>query len=173
MKPNEALYQLRQGGIFLTPSDLEKNIELETSPDDPYGIRKICEEMGFSPRTPSYIPEHLILKNVEQRGEGMKGVVLWYQYRNQYFSINYTYFEDDASFQNSTFGIPSDEYNIHTETIGGTQVLISWEDQIFHAIFSENHIVYHITSKKIEYDTAYHVLLSFFSAEIAAGRTNP
>lgn len=162
----ETIYQIARGGISLHPSDLDSpTIELETSEDDPYGIRTECEKLGFSPLTPSYLPEGMQLKDLTSNDEQIKHITFTFRTnKRNNLMISYRYAEEQQFYDNSYFGFPSDHYQIHEETIGGKTVLISWEDEVFHAVFcdSDAHIIYHMGSNHIGYDESYRVLCSYF-----------
>ena len=165
MNAFELLYNIIPDGITFHPNDLENSqeISLDTTIDDPYGIKEKCEEYGFSPLTPSYIPEDLKLLNLsEHDGTDVKSLSFIYQNEKRSVSLNYDAVKNQDMYNDATIGFPSDEYNIHTETIGDIKVIISWEDHIFRAEFCDNQIVYDISCKNLEYDTAYHILVSYF-----------
>ena len=164
MNPFEFIYSIVPGGITLHPNDLENKNEilLNTTEDDPYGIREKCEEYNFSPMTPSYIPEEMkLLQLSEHDGTDVKSLSFIYQNNNKTVTLNYDYVINKDMYNNATIGFPSDEYNIHTEIICGKKVIISWEDQIFRAEFCDNQIVYDVFCEKLEYDTAYRILVSY------------
>lgn len=159
------LYNIIPDGITFHPNDLENSqeISLDTTIDDPYGIKEKCEEYGFSPLTPSYIPEDLKLLNLsEHDGTDVKSLSFIYHNKKRSVSLNYDAVKNQDMYNDATIGFPSDEYNIHTETISDIKVIISWEDHIFRAEFCDNQIVYDIFCKNLEYDTAYHILVSYF-----------
>lgn len=163
--PQEFFYEIVQGGITFRPSAFTDypEIQLKVSDNDPYGIQTKCEEYGFSPRVPSYIPEKMKLKNVSEVGlDGYKHIGFDYYNEKKAFSIDYTYFTDPDLLDSTVSGFPIDDYNVYTETICGTFVAISWEDHVFRAKFTENQIVYDVFCKNLEYDTAYHILVSCF-----------
>ena len=164
MNPFELIYSIVPGGITLHPNDLENQPEilLNTTKDDPYGIREKCEEYNFSPMTPSYIPDDMkLMKLSEHDGTDVKNLSFTYQSKNRTVTLNYEYVINQDMYNNGTIGFPSDEYNIHTETICGKKVIISWEDQIFRAEFCDGQIVYDVFCEKLEYDTAYRILVSY------------
>lgn len=162
----KTIYQITQGGISLRPTDLESQIiELEPSEDDPYGIRTECEKLGFSPLTPSYLPEGMQLKDLTSNDEQIKRIRFAFRSNKEaQLHLIYHYAENQQVYESTNFGFPSDSYQIHEETIGGKTVLISWEDEVFHAEFcdSDAHIIYHVSSNHIGYDESYRVLCSYF-----------
>lgn len=165
MNPLQVLYEIIPGGIQMNPTEFEpeKEIRLSVSEDDPYGIRTKCEEYGFSPLTPSYIPEDMKLVDLSGIDEkNYKHLSFTFKTGEKYVGIDYGYILDQEMYNNTTIGLPSDKYNIHTEEIDGQTVLISWEDQIFRAEFCSNCVIYDFLCKKIDYNTAYHILLSYF-----------
>lgn len=164
--PQEFFYEIVQGGITVRPADLADypEIQLEVSENDPYGIRTKCKEYSFTPRIPSYIPEGMKLKQVSEiELDGCREVGFDYYNGKKSFSTGYAYFTDIDRFENTISGFPSEELNIHTETICGNLVVISWEDRVFRAKFTEDQIMYDVFCKNLEYDTAYHILVSYFT----------
>lgn len=171
----KAFYRITNGGVLFKISDLEpETIELQTSEDDPFGIRTECSKHGFSPLTPAYLPDGMILTILSvsdaKAGEhdGKKANV-YFTYRDskvpsETVSLNYSFIEDDFQLNNTEWGFPSDELKVHGEEIGGKNVVISWEDEVFHAAFSEKdrHIVYQISTNYIGYDESYRILCSYF-----------
>ena len=102
------------------------------------------------------------LSDYSENDGDVKFLSFTYKDGNKYIGIGYAYSQDEESYKDIITGLPSDQYNIHTETICGRTVVISWEDQIFRAVFCENQTVYNVSCKKLSYDTAYHVLVSYF-----------
>ncbi len=162
----KTIYQITQGAISIRPSDLDPAIiRLESSADDPYGIRTECEKLGFSPLTPAYIPTDMKLQDLTSNDAPIKRVTFTYKSsKHNNLQLHYKYAVDQQVYESIDFGFPSDHYQIHEETIGGKTVLISWEDEVFHAAFcdSDAHIVYHMSSNYIGYDESYRVLCSYF-----------
>jgi hypothetical protein len=165
MNPLQVLYEIIPGGIQMNPTEFEpeKEIQLSVSEDDPYGIRTKCEEYGFSPLTPSYIPEDMKLVDLSGIDEkNYKHLSFTFKTGEKYVGIDYDYILDQEMYNNTTIGLPSDKYNIYTEEIEGRTVLISWEDQILRVKFCDEFVVYGLSCKKIDYNTAYRILLSYF-----------
>ena len=164
----KTIYQMTKGGISFQMTDLDSNIiELPVSEDDPYGIRTECEKHGFSPLTPAYLPNDLVLSVLDSNDATTTAVNFIYrnsQDPSKTVSFNYTYIAEQQRFEDTDFGFPSDEHNIRTEEINGKTVLISWEDGVFHAAFcdSNKHIVYQISTNYIGYDESYQMLRSYF-----------
>lgn len=165
--PN-TIYQITKGGISFHPMDLGQSvIELEASENDPYGIRKECEKLGFSPLTPTYLPKNMKLYLKSENDAKIKDLTLTYKEEyssKKHIQVGYTYIEEQGLWESTDYGFPCDNFNIHEEEIGGKTVLISWEDEVFHAAFcdSEEHIIYHIISNHIGYDETYKILCSYF-----------
>lgn len=164
----DMIYQVTKGGISFHPADLDHSIiELETSADDPYGIRTECEKFGFSPLTPAYLPENMNLYMLNEFDDKTQYLSLTYRETKKskkHIMLSYEYAEEQNIYENINFGFPCDDYNIHEKEIGEKTVLISWEDEVFHAIFcdDEKHIIYHISSNHIGYDESYRILCSYF-----------
>lgn len=164
MNLSEAVYHLTEGGISITPRELDPDIHLDISEDDPYGIRNECEKLGFSPLIPSYIPETMKLNGISKNEGDVNVLSLNYKEDEDiaYLGIRFTYIPDSELYNNTSYGFPSDDHKVHTETISGRTVVISWEDKVFHAVFCEDNIIYAVYGRKMDYDTVYKVLLSYF-----------
>lgn len=166
----KTIYQITKGAISFRPSDLEPNaINLPVSEEDPYGIQAECRKQGFSPLTPAYLPDDMILSILRSNGADAKIKRVDFTYRSskdseKTLSLDYTFSEDAQLYNKFDYGFPTDHYNITEEKFNGKNVLISWEDEVFHAAFCDNdkQIIYHITSNHIGYDETYRILCSFF-----------
>lgn len=164
-----AIYQVTKGGISFRMNDLEATpIHLPASTEDPYGIRTECGKHGFLPLTPTYLPDDLILTVLDTHDAAMTNVNFHYRDRQdekKTVSLDYTYIADKQIYENFDWGFPTEQYHVNTETINGKNVLISWEDTVFHAAFCdpECRIVYHISSNNIGYEETYQILCSYFT----------
>lgn len=162
----KTIYQITKGAISLRPGDFDSSvIDLEIAEDDPYGIRTECEKFDFSPMTPSYLPEGMQLQDLTSNDAKTKRVTFTFRSsKHNNLQMSYRYAEKSQDYENVYFGFPSDHYQFHEENLGGYTVLISWEDEVFHAVFcdSDTHIIYHLGSNHIGYDESYRVLCSYF-----------
>lgn len=162
----ETIYQLTKGGISLRPDDFDSSvIKLEPAEDDPYGIQAECKKLGFSPLTPAFLPEGMQLRDLNTDDAKIKTIQFAFKGSKQtQLHLLYKFAEKQQDYDSINFGFPSDHYQFHEEMLGGYKVLISWEDEVFHAAFcdKEAHIIYHIASNHIGYDESYRVLCSYF-----------
>lgn len=164
----QTVYHIMDGSVEIhlgKQDNSEEEIVLTVSEDDPYGIRAKCEEYGISPLTPSYIPAEFKLAKIDlEPSSVLKHLYFYYKNGNEKLDLYYRFFSDPVAFAESKYGLPSDHHQFSEEIIGGYTVFISWEDQQFTAIFSDDklQISYTIQSIGIEYEEAMKVLSSMF-----------
>lgn len=164
----QTVYHIMDGSVeihFGHQDNSEEEIILTVSEDDPYGIRAKCEEYGFSPLTPSYIPAEFKLVKIDSDSSFvLTHLYFYYKKGNEKLDLYYSYVSDPMAFTEGTYGLPSDHHQFSEEIIGGYTVFISWEDQQFTAIFSDDEmqISYTFQSVDIEYEEAMKVLSSLF-----------
>ena len=169
-EPFEFVYAIVPGGIEIHPRDLEsyEEISLSSSEEDPYGILQKCRDYGIPTElAPSYLPEGMKLARIDENTDprsGLKHLSFFYRKGlSKDIMVSYNYIPDPQMYELTSTGLPSDDYNIHIERISGRNVIISWEDNIFRAQCCEEPFAYTFFIKNLEYDTAHHILLSFFT----------
>lgn len=159
----KTVYQIADGGISISVTDAVPEVSLEKKPDDPYGLRAECEKYGFSPRVPEYIPEDFKLVGIDEMEDDTEGSLYFrYVLRQKRLNIGFEYLDNPDDYLDTSFGCPSDHYNVIQENLDGIDVVISWEDRQFTAMFTADHIIYSVSSIDLDYDEAYAVLRSFF-----------
>lgn len=108
--------------VDFTPDPLE----LETSPDDPYGIRTACGEHGMDVEAPTYIPEGFVLTNMDYTSfTSWETVGFWFYKGDRKICLTYTKY---ANKDGATGGIPCDDFNLTEVDINGKPGIVSKED---------------------------------------------
>ena len=108
--------------VDFTPDPLE----LETSPDDPYGIRTACAEHGMEVEAPTYIPEGFVLEDMDYTDlTSCETVAFWFYKGDRKIHLIYTKYTNKDG---STGWIPCDEFNLTEVNINGNPAIVSKED---------------------------------------------
>lgn len=142
-------------------STLTSDVRPQT--DDPYGIRAACEEQGFSPLIPGYIPDGFVQEHLEHSGTETRPVISTVFHRgSSKISLHYTYLPDQTDLSNWQFGIPSDEQNISELEINGTIITVSKEDAQYTAMFLTDRTLYVLFTQDLEESESERILRSMF-----------
>ncbi|MDE6849093.1 MAG: DUF4367 domain-containing protein [Ruminococcus sp.] len=134
-------------------------INLQKSPNDPYGIKTKCAEVGLYPQTPEYLPENFDLVNLETDEMEICTCIDFY-YKNDEMKINISYSKfniDDIP----PLCIPADTYNINEIQVNSNTVYILKEDSQFTATYIIDNIVYLIYTDNVDYNECEKILNSF------------
>lgn len=135
----------------------------QSDASDPYGIRTVCEQHGFTPHTPAYLPDGVTLTETNLQ-ERKKSTFLQFFYAkgSSHISLVYQNFSDDTDLSDRTFGIPSDYQNVSELELDGNTVVISKEDQQYTAFFMIGSTVYTLYTDNLDYTESEHILRSMF-----------
>lgn len=134
-------------------------INLPKSPNDPYGIKSKCAELGLYPEIPEYLPENFDLVNLETDEMEICTCIDFY-YKNDKMKINISYSKfniDDIP----PLGIPADTYNLSETKVNNNTVYILKEDNQFTATYIIDNIVYLIYTDNVDYNECEKILESF------------
>ena len=155
-----AIVKLNKGSISIDfGKQHQEIINLPKSPDDPYGIKSKCAEVGLYPQTPEYLPENFDLVNLETDEMEICTCIEFY-YKNDKMKINISYSEfniDDIP----PLGIPADTYNLSETKVNNNTVYILKEDNQFTATYIIDNIVYFIYTDNVDYNDCEKILESF------------
>lgn len=152
-----SVYEITKGGINIYFEN-QHTIVLPTDSYDKYGMKAKCEEYGFSPETPSYIPEDFALVNFKGDDFQWSSVTFYYKRGNAKLNVKYMYYEGDYS--NVKYSIPSSSYEIEEEVINGHIVNVLKEDSQYYACYINQHIMYSIFAENLDYDECYKIVES-------------
>ena len=131
--------------------------------EDTYGIRNECEQYGFSPLIPRYLPDGFEQTATEHHELAHHtNVSFTYKYGNQTISLDYEYYPDINEIHKVRWGFPSDSHNVSEMEISGVTLTISKEDQQYRAFFLLDHTVYTVFTNDLDYTQSEMILRSMF-----------
>ena len=153
-----AVYEVICGGVQFSLK--ERNMPQQEMPN-PDPMQHTLETCGFTPLMPAYLPEDLTLIRTQTDETPFAD----FRFRNgaQTVELTFEQFSENRSPDDIMAGFPSDQYRIRETQSGGTEILISWEDKQFTAVFMQDQILYTVFTENLEYDEAYRILQSFFA----------
>ncbi len=158
-----AVQHFVKGGVSVQ-LDSQTVIELPTSADDVYGMKAKCEEYGFTPLTPAYLPDGFTLQHLSENENSKSSKVLFY-YKNNDIILNFHFSHYNAAADIPLVGIPTDTYAVEKEEINGITMLTLKEDDQFTAVFLYENTVYRVYAQDLNYDECYKVAASFAAAK--------
>lgn len=156
------------GGFTLQMSEPDE-IVVPAADEDPYGITKKCEEYGFTPLTPTYLPEGFELDHISTSVETDFSSVQFYYKKDSFLKedalliVDITHYNEGAGIP--PIGIPSDGTPPQEEVISGIPMITLKEDDQLKATFQYRNTVYLIGSCNLDYDECYKVAASFAAAK--------
>lgn len=154
------------GGFNLQMSEPDAVI-LPATEEDPYGIMAKCEEYGFTPLTPTYLPEGFELDHITTSVGNNSSVRFYYKKDNflkedTLLNFHFTHYNADATIP--PVGLSSDGTPPEEEIINGITMYTLKEDDQFSATFIYQNTVYVFFSRDLNYDECYKVAASFAAA---------
>ena len=163
MNAFSAAVQITKGGIVINYNDSAGDSEAEGNPyaDE---MLAICEENGFTPLVPQYIPANL--KPTETWGAvsdvaNSKSVIFYLSNKREKLNIHYIY-ANDSTFDVNV-GIKTKSYNMTEENICGTTVYIIHERDTEYTIsFQKDTIIYSMFFDQYDEDEIQRTLYSMF-----------
>lgn len=138
----------------------QKNIELEKSTEDPYGLKAEIDRLGIISMLPTYIPDGYGLKSLETDSiEENSYDYLSLNYSNDEYIINIdiTQYNDMIS---DNIGLPSENGNLERININELDIFILSEDGWYRSIFSKGSVVYGVSTNS-DYASLLEILKSF------------
>ena len=148
MNAFSAAVQITNGGIMIgyNAKDQDSEADMNQYMEE---MLAICEENGFTPLVPHYIPAELSPTDVWVEAIDLgstKDVFFEFSYKKRKLNINYTYLTDPSIDLN--YGMPAQSYHPSVEIICGvdiyflqkseTEFTISFiKEQIFYSLYSE------------------------------------
>ncbi len=156
--------QLFHGGIHLTMSGTD-SIPTEEMPvqRDQYGMRAFCEQQGFSPLVPQYLPadyETTAEPRCEENDQE-QDVFFWYGKDDEHLMIQFTHYTVDDPY--TTIGIPTQEYSMTDRQIGCTTIHEVKEPDFYAAAFQSGDISYYVSGTNIRQEVCEQIVDSFFA----------
>ena len=151
------------GGFTLQMSEPDAVI-LPATEEDPYGIMAKCEEYGFTPLTPTYLPEGFELDHISTSVGTDSSSVQFYYKKDSFMKedalliVDITHYNEGAGIP--PIGIPSDGTPPQEEIINGITMYTLKEDDQFSATFIYQNTVYVFFSRDLNYDECYKVVSS-------------
>ena len=156
------------GGFTLQMSESDAVI-LPATEEDPYGIMAKCEEYGFTPLTPTYLPEGFVLDHITTNTSSKSSSVLFYYRKDNFLkedtllNFHFTHYNADATIP--PVGLSSDGTPPQEEIINGITMYTLKEDDQFSATFIYQNTVYVFFSRDLNYDECYKVVSSLATAK--------
>lgn len=163
MNSFSAVYRILNGGITI---NMTMNSDIKSKNDYDYAseMRDLCEQHGFCPLTPSYIPNCMSPTDIYGTGdENESFCVLFFNFRSRNSTLNFQFTAYSDSFEIPPLGIPTDTYHVTETEMNGVTVYIIEEDELFTAAFLIDRIQYLIAAKDLDYDECQRVLTSMFA----------
>ena len=151
------------GGFTLQMSEPDE-IVVPAADEDPYGIIAKCEEYGFAPLTPTYLPEGFELDHITTNTSSKSSYVLFYYRKDNFLkddallNIIITHYNEGTVVP--PIGISSDGTPPEEEIINGITMYTLKEDDQFSATFIYQNTVYVFFSRDLNYDECYKVVSS-------------
>lgn len=152
-----------KGGFTLQMSEPDE-IVVPAADEDPYGITKKCEEYGFTPLTPTYLPEGFVLDHITTHTSSKSSSVLFYYRKDNFLkedallNFHFTHYNADATIP--PVGLSSDGTPPQEEIINGITMYTLKEDDQFSATFIYQNTIYVFFSRDLNYDECYKVVSS-------------
>lgn len=124
-------------------------------------MRDICSSCGFSPMLPSYLPVQFELTHTET--DTNPYVNYCFQDGEARIALTIEQFPENQEEADIMAGFPSDQYQIHEAQQGGTEILTSWEESQFTAVFMQEHVLYTLFTEDVGQQESLKILNSFFA----------
>lgn len=157
-----------KGGFTLQMSEPDE-IVVPVTDEDPYGITEKCEEYGFTPLTPTYLPEGFALDDIITNTSSKSSSVLFYYRKDNFLKddalLNFHFTHYNANDTIPPVGLSSDGTPPEEELINGITMYTLKEDDQFSATFIYQNTVYVIFGRDLDYDECYKVISSFAAAK--------
>ncbi len=162
LKNLPSVYQISGGSIQI---DMTAPFDAEIKAENIYAdeMRSICDEQGFRPLIPSYIPdgfEPTDLYGTAQYYETYRTVRFDFKCKDSKLTLIYWDYEHAEDLPK--MGIPSDTYNFTQEVFNGTVVHVVKENNQYTAVFLIGQTQYLLFTDGLDYDESRHVLESMF-----------
>ncbi len=157
-----------KGGFTLQMSEPDE-IVVPAADEDPYGITAKCEEYGFTPLTPTYLPEGFELDHITTNTSSKSSSVVFYYRKDNFLkddtllNFHFTHYNADATIP--PVGLSSDGTPPQEEIINGITMYTLKEDDQFSATFIYQNTVYVFFSRDLNYDECYKVVSSLAAAK--------
>ena len=129
--------------------------------EDPFGIRAECEQYGFSPRVPQYLPEGFAPKDTVRR-DTENELWLMFDYRNADACVQFYYraYPDAAAAQNSKWLLPAESQGLSELEINGVTVTVSQKESQYWAMYRLDNIVCAMLTENLDFAESEKVLRS-------------
>ncbi len=124
-------------------------------------MRDICSSCGFSPMLPSYLPVQFELTHTET--DTNPYVNFCFQDGDARIALTIEQFPENQAEADIMAGFPSDQYQIHEAQQGGAEILTSWEESQFTAVFMQEHVLYTLFTEDVGQQESLKILNSFFA----------
>lgn len=163
MNSFSAMYQIMQGGITI---DFTKQQDIVSESTNPYQdeMNRICTSHNIDAMLPAYIPANYTptdLFGQVHENNTFCIVLFYFKHKDSTLLLQVSHYADPEEMP--PIGIPSDHYNISEQTIDGTTICISKEDQQFTAAFAKGTTQYLLFSDRLDYDECQRILESMFT----------
>ena len=161
-----ATVQWFQGGFNITMPDPEQSIA-PADEDDLYGMKAECEKYGFTPLTPTYLPEGLVLKHTEVITDAQCSKLIFY-YTNQkkdaeQVRLNVHFYHYNSAEDVQPIGLSSDNTEPKEEIMGNATIWTLEEDDQVQITFLYENTVYLISGHGISGEECRKITASLVS----------
>ena len=148
----QAVYERVVGGAQFQPVD-SGLIRTEN-------MREICASCGFSPLLPSYIPAQFAMAHTET--DKNPYVNFCFENGSQRIALSIEGFPSEQTARDIMTGFPSEKFRIGEMRLNGREILTSWEDAQFTAVFMQDQVLYTVFTEELAYSEALKIVESFF-----------
>lgn len=159
-----AVIEWQKGSFTVQMSEPETEIQ-PAADEDPYGMIAKCEEYGFTPLTPTYMPEGFELERISEHAGSKYSRAVFYYKKDNFLKkdalLNFQFWHFNKEDDVSPIGIPSDGTQPEEEVINGITMITLKEDNQFKATFLYENTIYLISGYDLDYDECYKVAASF------------
>lgn len=142
------------------PVNFKKTIEIPVSEDDPYGIKTQCQQNGYTPDIPFYLPKGFELKNIDNKkiDSNCFSNSFTFEKNKSYIFFSYHYYIDENDM--GSISIPCNEFNLSETTVNGTKAILSQEDNQYVVNYTKDNIIYVIFIQDVDYDECDNIIES-------------
>ena len=162
-----AVFRFWKGGVSISFPNAEETSHIsdslkEAATDNTYAekMQTICAANNINAILPKYIPDGF--EPTEEFGLYDTGDIadyLVFYFKRDSVKINYMIIQNHNE-EPEEVGIPSDDHHISELKIGQTTVVVSKEDQQYHAVFQVDQLQYHLSAYGLDYEECNKILNS-------------
>lgn len=151
------IYHFTRGGVTINLEENEYTYPTEhsVSADDRYGIKAKCNEFGFSPKAPEYLPDGFELSEVETEEDVKSTDVRFVFVRGEEkVAVGYSLYKTDKVAVN----VPAESTDLREKTVGGLVFATIREDGDYKAFCADGKLFYGLFTYGLDYAEADRIL---------------